>query len=1342
MISDGRFPLSFNQERLWFLGRLRPESLAYVRPWAVRLQGRLNHAALEAALGRVVSRHAILRTTFHEVDGVPCQQIHPPGDLHVPVRAATPQSDLSLESLVRRSVARPFDLEHEPPIRPELIRLGETNHVLLLTTHHIGCDAWSDGLLANELEEGYAAFLVGEALDSEPLDSQYADFAVWQRERADSSARFQALLEYWREQVANSETHGRLDRDPWAPTQPPNPVGRARLSLGIERSAAFLEFCIGRRVTPFMGLTASLAVLLAKLSQSDSVNLGYLVAGRTHEAFEGLIGLFVNSLPLTVDFAHDLPFSTILHQVRNKTLTGVDHQDVPFERIVDLSRPARSMDQSPLFNCVVNYRNLPGSTLALEGLTVEELDLAPLEATYDLTLYASQNDGELSLEAVYARDRQTDARVNTLLDQLASVMQQVASDPRRSVKDISLVTDSQLGFLPDLSQPIPAPEQPTVVEAFLDWSERTPDAPAIEARAVSLTYKELRRMATREAQLLAESGVVPGTRVALTGPRCAGRVAGMLGAWMLGAVVLPLDERLDLERRKAILSTVRGGVLVRYADSHPSRNEVDDLPDWIVLQRASSPEHGNTTKDGHGAAMSTLAANLSRKHDPAYLVMSSGTTGSPMAVLGSQRGLGHFVAWQRQEFDLGTGDRSGLINNLGFDISLRDIFTALASGGTLCIPDETADLSSGRVLAWLDENNVTFAHFVPSIAQLWMDVDRGGSSLSSMRWVFFAGEPLTDGIVGRWRRTYPSGGSIVNLYGPTETTLVKSSFRVPDIPLAGVQPIGSPLPNSQIAILSSTFQPCGMGEAGQIVIRTPFRAVGYVNRNDMKSSDFMPNPWTSDPDDQLFLTGDLGRVGPDGLIEYLGRLDHQVKVRGVKVVPEAIEATIVKDPAIRACAVVPRELPESGVELIAYVVPERDSGDLAAARLRLQSVLHPSDLPAKFVGLTSIPITENGKLDRRALPDPGSIREPPRTPDPPVNDLERNLLEVWERVLNVGEIGVNESFFDLGGHSLLALQLFSAMESSIGVKLPVRMLFEAPTIRSLADRIRMGATHTSSSPLIAIQDSGRLPPIFWIHAAGGHVISYRNLARQLGADQPFFAIQGEEPKDATEFQTVEELARGYLKAIRREFPDGPYHLGGLSFGGVVAWEMAQQLVEDGEDVAFLAVLDTRAPGAFDDSRRFDPVYEARERFEFHIGQLAIRPASLWPRYLVDRARLLLGRLFTLAVGSWAPNLAGSVAPTAWGINLALREAEWARRRYRAKPYPGRLTVFRASVQPSWSRDPTLGWSDLTQGGVDVRAVPGTHASIISGPHLRVLGAELKRALQASSQHAPENSASD
>ncbi len=1273
MISDGRFPLSFNQERLWFLGRLRPESLAFVRPWAVRLRGPLNHAALEAALGRVVTRHAILRTTFHEEDGLPYQQTHPPAALEIPVRAAPANADLPLETLVRQFTAQPFNLERDPPLRPELIRLDEADHVLLLTTHHIGCDAWSDNLLAQELGEGYAANLTGETLESKPLDGQYTDFVVWQREQAASSARFQAQLAYWREQLAGGEKEGRLERDRWASSHPAEPVGQVRLSMAADSSAAFFDFCRAHSLTPFMGLTASLAILLGRLNPSDSVNLGFLVAGRTHETFERLIGLFINSLPLSVDLSEGLTSSSVLQQVREKTLNGVDHQGVPFERIVELSQPARSMDQSPLFNCVVNYRNIPNSNLALDGLEVEELDLAPLEATNDLTLYASQKEGELRLEAVYARDRQSDGRVNTLLDQLVSVVQQVVSDPDQAIVDISLVTDSQRQLLPDLGQPIPAPDLPNVVEAFLDWSERTPDALAIQVRGGSLTYQELRRLAIGEAQLLAEHGAVPGTRVALTGPRCAHRVAGMLGAWLLGAVILPLDDRLDVERQKAILRTIRGGGLVLHlTDDYSADSDYGDLPSWTVVPPPTAPASGAIESGADPDEPPASATFPGRGHDPAYLVLSSGTTGSPTAILGSQRGLGHFVAWQRQEFNLGPGDRCGLINNLGFDISLRDIFTTLTSGGTLCIPDESGDLSSGRVLAWLDENHVTFAHFVPSITQLWMDVDHGVSSLSNLNWVLFAGEPLTDGMIGRWRRTYPASGEIVNFYGPTETTLVKCSFRVPDVPLAGVQPIGLPLPNTQVAILSRELQLCGKGEPGQIVIRTPFRAVGYVDRDGGESPGFIPNPWTSDPDDQLFLTGDLGRLGQDGVIEYLGRVDHQVKIRGVKVLPETIEGAIVNDPAIRACAVIPRELPQSGIELIAYVVPEETPFDLAAARLQLQSALHPSTLPARFISLTSIPVTDNGKLDRRALPDPESDREPPDSPEPPEDELEKTLLEIWERVLNVGEIGVNENFFDLGGHSLLALQLFSAIESAMGKKLQVRMLFEAPTIRSLAIQIRMGEFHSSTSPLVAVQPSGRLPAMFWVHAAGGHVLSYRNLAQQLGTDQPFFALEGREPKDETDFHSVYELAERYLTAIRRKFPHGPYQLGGLSFGGLVAWEMAQQLLEAGEEVAFLAMLDTRAPGAFEETRRLDLVYELRERFEFHVGQLALRPVSHWPRYIIGRAGQLLGRLFALAVGSWAPDLARSLAPTAWQITLALREAEWARRRYRVKPYPGKL----------------------------------------------------------------------
>lgn len=1317
--------LSFGQERLWFLHRLDPQSPAYNRPWALRLRGSLDKTALQAALARVVERHLPLRATVHEQDGIPYLHDRPGADSELSLQdlsaVAAARREKTLEVEAARLVRRPFDLRREPPFRPRLLRLAADDHLLLLTTHHIAFDAWSERVLARELAAFYRRELTVDYPAPTALTASYMDYAEGQR-RALAGGAFEGHFAFWQELLGDVQADGRLSRDPRARGRPNRPPGRRARALGRHRSKALRALCAHQLLTPFMVFSGALAVLLARLESASSVILGYPIAGRTQSNWEPLIGLFLNTLPLPVDLGAGLTGEQLLGQVKDRTLRAADHQALPFERIVDRLQPPRSVEESPFFNVHLNFRNLPPLKLELPGLEVSDYPLSSPAARYDLTLYVTPGERGFGLEAEYDRSRQTGARVGALLDQWVHLIGQLAAEPARTLETFSLLPEEQRALFPDPARPLEKPVLPTVLEAVHGWVERTPAATAVLESHGQLTYRQLWVVACREAENLKAAGVTAGSVVALSGPRGAGYLAGMLGCFLCGATILPLDTRLPTNQRLEMLRIGQAGTLLAFRDPLFEAAVERSLTDVRILSRPTNATEQVffASGDDHD-----LASGWEHFPDPAYLVFTSGTMGRPKPILGSHQGLSHFVRWQRETFDLGPDDRAPLINNFAFDVSLRDIFTPLTSGGSVAIPDE-ATLASGRLLSWLGQAGVTFAHLVPSIATFWLAQDDGQVSLDRLRFAFFAGEPLSAGLVKRWRARFPKAGRIINFYGPTETTMTKCWFEVPAPPPAGTQPLGRPLPNSQALVLNEAERLCGVAEPGQIVLRTPFRTHGYGSS---AVRAFRRNFFASDPDDLLFETGDLGRYRADGILEYLGRLDDEVKIRGVRVRPLEVEAALASDDRILSCAVVPRADSGKALELAAYLVPTGEGIDLAELRQRLAAHLPPSWVPSHLIPLETLPLTPNGKLDRDALPPPGDREPSPGQRVAPANELERSLLAIWQDALNVGEIGVTDDYFDLGGHSLLALRLFADIEKRMGHRLPISTLFEAPTVRELALHLDRGRAPAPPAPLVPIQERGRRPPVFWIHAAGGHVLSYRNLARHIGSDQPFYALQGQVPEAPSQFRSIEEMAAAYLEAIQEIQPRGPYALGGLSFGGLIAWEMAQQLVACGQQVAFLGILDTKGPAFEGRQRTEDLAYLLRERVEYHRGQLALRPPSAWLSYLTGRVGALIGRILVAALAPLAPQLARRLAPLEWELRQTILEAKRARDSYVLHPYPGKIWLFRASRQPDWSRDAELGWSGYAQDGVEVREVPGTHVSIISGPNLAELASEISSALE-------------
>jgi amino acid adenylation domain-containing protein len=761
-----------------------------------------------------------------------------------------------------------------------------------------------------------------------------------------------------------------------------------------------------------------------------------------------LIGFFLNNVVLRTRLSASTTFSELVKQVAADALAAYANQDVPFEKIVEALNPDRDPGRAPVFQAFFNLLNF-SDLIELPGLT--DGSLAPVEvwsqppepgSQFDLTMYVGERVDSIQMVLLYNTDIFTAERSTTMLRQFRYLLEQVVAAPDQSIAAYSLVNPESRDTLPDPAVILDEPRLEPITETLLSHAKTAPNDPAICEETQSWTYVELANRANEIARFLLDNGTRKGDVIGVTGPPSFELIASMVGVFLSGGVLLTLDRNLPTERQRVMIEQAGARQLLQVTASGSARSDdefagVDSLSIFPVAEIKN--------KSGENVLPQL------QPDDPAYLFFTSGTSGIPKGVLGSHKGLSHFLNWEREQFGISSSDRSAQLTGLSFDVVLRDIFLPLTSGATLFIPDELTSASPAGILEWLDRNGITILHAVPSLAQSWLTEAGVSASLRTLRWIFFAGEPLTESLVQQWRQKFSASAGIANFYGPTETTLAKCFYVVPEVPEHGVQPVGEPLPNTQ-ALIFNNHSLCGIGEAGEIVIRTPFRTFGYMNNADESKIKFVPNQHSEDPNDLIYRTGDRGRYRPDGLLEILGRLDHQVKIRGVRVEPDEVNSVIATHPSIAASVVISSRDEQGETILVAYLVPA-DSGEFELRELR-SSLLRqvPSALvPAHFVVLERMPLTANGKVDRRALPLPDlsfvSAREDFVAPRDPAEEL---IAGVWTEVLGLERVGVRDNFFELGGHSLKAMQVLSRLNGIFNVDLPLAVLFSHSTIEAIA----------------------------------------------------------------------------------------------------------------------------------------------------------------------------------------------------------------------------------------------------------------------------------------------------
>ena len=1042
--------LSFAQQRIWFAAQVAPDSAAYNVIEGVRLAGQLSSAALGQAINEVIRRHEVLRTTFENSDHEATQRIACSFAFLLSQISLEGLSEIAQEAEIQRLSAedarRPFDLTQSPLLRMTLGWLGADRYFLFLTMHHIVADFWSLGLLLRELGSLYERFLYGKPSHLSELAIQYRDYAEWQRDWLTGEV-LDAQLSYWKQQLEGDLPRFELPID-GAPSSRDDFRGATHcVFLCRELSESLKSFCRRQGCTLTMALLAAFNVLLRALSGQDDIILGVTIANRNRIEIESLIGFFVNTLPLRTDLSGNPTFLELLDRVRPGCLEAYGHQDLPFEKLVEEIHPERTPARNPIFDILFNSLTAPAGNAKLPGLVLDDLHREDPESKFALTLNVEEFGDEIRLRAVYQSRLFSSERIEAMLDQYVHLLQQIADDQESPISAYSLVAPRFRRLLPDPTQAIAEPRFELAARAFASRAELTPDRPAIIHGDRSWTYGELSEAVCALVSSLKAQGLCRGDVVAVTGRRSFGLIAAVLAVLSSGGVLLTIDPLLPEYRKLLMVKEARPRRLICVGESAQAKSIAGEVRESIFVD----PNTGSTPSVAQRLSIGDSFPESS-PDDAAYIFFTSGTTGVPKAVIGCHKGLSHFLHWQGKEFNVGAGDRCAQLTNLSFDVVLRDILLPLTSGATLCLPDGYEQWGSERTLSWLDEQRITLLHVVPTLAQLWLARVPPGVSLKSLRCVFFAGEPLTDSLVIRWRNAFPLSGSIVNLYGPTETTLAKCFHRVSSEPLSGIQPIGKPIPETQVLIVSKDLRLCGVGELGQIAVRTPFRTLGYLNPNLEDQARFVPNPFREDERDRVYLTGDLGRYRLDGTIEIAGRLDHQIKIRGVRVEPDEITAVVLQHAGIESCAVVGVDDPNGGKALVAYVV-RKSASRVTAGDLRsyLSKRLPSWIVPSRFIFLETLPLKPNGKFDWKALPSPEFVAfDLSEAAAPAASSIEEALCKLWADVLGLDSVGVEDNFFDLGGHSLLAMRIVSRVREHFKVDVPLQKLFENPTVRGLA----------------------------------------------------------------------------------------------------------------------------------------------------------------------------------------------------------------------------------------------------------------------------------------------------
>jgi amino acid adenylation domain-containing protein len=1280
----GKYPLSFQQRSLWFLQQLDPSDCSYNEGKVLRISGALDRACLEAACRDLVDAHHVLRTVYTTDNGSPVQVIRADPAFRIGEIALSQDGRARTAEALDRigdCARRPFDLEHDIPIRADLYTVAPDDHLLHISMHHIATDGWSWPILLEELFSRYAAQVTaGRSAAAPPPNLQYADYALWQRKTADA-ASMQRALDYWSGEL---EDLGALDlpTDRRRPARPSHRGGAHTFALPGELGTRCRRFARTHRTTPFIVLLSAFKLLLARLSGQDDIAVGVPVANRTEAELEPMIGLFVNTVAARSRLARTQSFRDLVLQVRGNWLGSLEHQGLPFDRVVSALRPDRDLARNPIFQVLFSFLRTPRPEIDVPGLSVDAVPADFGTARFDVELSLHETADLIEGQLIYNSDVFDPDTASRMAAQYLMLLDTATADPDASIWQLPMLSDEERRrVLCDWNRTSAAYPEQTIHALFERRARLEPNRLAIGGGGRAVTVAELNAHANRIAAMLRQMGVTAREPVALHLKRSIDYVAACLAVLKAGGAFVPIDSSLPAARRLDILNDCGAAVVVTHADATGL-----ELPAGLgVLDLHIDAE--STKRESPADPPRCVGAD-----DAAYILYTSGSTGRPRGVVGLHRGLVNRLEWMQATYPFDAGDICAAKTAIGFVDSVTEIFGPLVHGAQLVILDDAEVRELDRFVRALRNANVTRIVLVPSLLRMLLEtVPDIANELPCLQFWTSSGEALSQDLADLFHRRLP-GRTLLNLYGSTEVSGDATAALI-----AAGEPvtIGRPIANTWCYVLDDCGQPAPIGVRGALHVGGVGLARGYAGHTELTAARFPTDPFAAREGARMFRTGDRARYLPDGRIEFLGRDDTQVKLRGVRIELREIESALRALDGVADALVVPVPNANAPNHLVAHVRPDRPfGGSIWAAGLRadLARVLPAAFVPARIVTHHSLPTTPSGKIDRLACSHLNRTSDlPPANEEQPAtsHELLARLLEIWREELSEPAITADANFFEFGGHSLLAVKLVARIEETFGLRLPLATLFDAPTVRQLADSMRTASGGATAFLLEQTDLDPRTPPLFCLHG----LFVYRHLARALRDIVPTFGVYVEAHREDGAGLSrddgvtgLAQLAHLYVEEIVRIRPEGPFYLAGLSGGGVIAIEAARQLKTEGHDVALVALLDTNGP---------------RTPFQARIGDTR------------DQLRRLIGRP--------VPKLAG--------MKMMRRLYDEAYGILHAAPYPGSVLVCRAGVSSFGGRRPDdLGWHPYIAGDVIVQEVPGDHLGILQPPNVEELGRVLRRHL--------------
>jgi amino acid adenylation domain-containing protein len=1323
------FPASFSQQRLWFLQQWNPEQSHYITTLLLRMNGTVQQEALERSLNEIVQRHEILRTTFAVVEEQLTQVIAPCPSLPLSVSDLEhiPAEEQEAEALraAQQEAQRPFDLTQGPLIRATLVRFATDKHLLILVAHQIVFDSWSTGVFLQELTALYQAYTTNQTAQVPALSMQYADFARQQLEWLHQDTLAEHLT-YWKQFLQQAPSALELPANRSHSLNVSNQGATHQFALSPQLTEALKELSKREDVSLSVPLLAAFTALLYRYTGQQDLCIGTYSTHHSHAETAALIGNFVNTLVLRADLSENPTFQELIKRTQTMLAATSSHADVPFEYVMQELQPDRNASQNALFQVLFALESSLPSLPTEWSLLPTHIETQ--NARFDLSLILTDYPDGLHGYLEYRTDLFTADAIERMVGHWLTLLEAAIAHPSEQIATLPLLTEQERHQLLEEwneATHVPYPHDKPLHQLFEEQVVRTPDAPAVTFAGQHLTYRELNVQANRLAHYLREKGVGPEVLVGIFVERSLEMVVGLLGILKAGAAYVPMDPTYPAERIGFMLEDAEMPVLVTQS------RLVSRLPD-----HTASLVCLDTDTTALQQQPDTNPSALATQENRAYVIFTSGSTGRPKGVQICHRAVVNFLISMSHEPGLTAEDRLLAVTTLSFDIAGLEIYLPLIVGAHIIVASAATAVDGTALIQALTQERITVMQATPITWRILLAAGwQGDPNLK----ILCGGEALPPELA---QQLLSKVGSLWNVYGPTETTIWSTAWEIKpdDEPIS----IGRPIANTDIYLLDTHRQAVPIGVPGELFIGGDGLARGYLNRPELTAERFIKHPFSDDPNARIYGTGDLAYYQPNGTIVVIGRLDHQVKVRGFRIELGEIESVLSQHPAIQQAVLVVREDTPGDKRLVAYVVP-RPGQQPAVDELHrhVQQRLPAYMVPAAFMLMEAFPQTPNGKIDRRALPAPDTVSvERESSFVAPQTLLQQQLADIWKDLLQTHPIGIHDNFFEMGGHSLLAIRLVNRIEQAMGKKLALSTLFAGPTIEQIASTLQQDVQGEETRvPLLPVQTSGSKRPFFFLHGQweGGAFYSLE-LARALGPDQPFYLLEPYRFEGLAVPPTLEEMATAHLEVMRSVQPEGPYLFGGWCNGGLIAYEMAKQLLAQGQTVDLLVMMDADAP-AF----RFKQEWRLIDQ---GVSLLRLNPEKQVDWFLLYRhLRLYLydmkKRLQKKSAAHQQDKQPESVESQIEAHAFAAEDAkqpdalfpgknvlrqdwlsvyEWAVAGYwPSTPYPGKITFFWTEEEPARKN----GWMRWIKDNViDVHIIPGNHISSRTR-YLSVLAEQLR-----------------